>query len=231
MSNRNWRTGWIVGVLLAVCAAAIAAPPACPIPLEVGAKWVYAGRAEWAESGKDGSTERLNWTAEVIRAERKGDAVVAVFRDFPTCSAWYSPGQAERFSVALYRGGRFLLREAESRKEAMRIANGAPGQWDAAITPMLEMPLRKGRRIGLDSPRSDTRYCWYVQSVGGAAPTVHGAPKGVGPLVRMVYVTNPDRQEMDLAAGLGIVRYKYHHNGTTAVTDLRLVSFTPGRLR
>jgi len=35
----------------------------------------------------------------------------------------------------------------------------------------------------------------------------------------------PDDTTVELAQGIGVLRYEYHHHGTTADTELRLVEF------
>jgi hypothetical protein len=40
--------------------------------------------------------------------------------------------------------------------------------------------------------------------------------------------TNPDDTEFSFVPGIGITKYNYHHHGTVADTELRLVEFHPG---
>ena len=41
------------------------------------------------------------------------------------------------------------------------------------------------------------------------------------------YVSNPDDTSMELAQGIGLISYRYHHHGTVADTELQLVEFHP----
>ena len=49
------------------------------------------------------------------------------------------------------------------------------------------------------------------------------------PTWQIVYRSLPDHQIMEIAEGLGIVRYVYEHHGTVASVDARLVLFRASR--
>jgi hypothetical protein len=44
----------------------------------------------------------------------------------------------------------------------------------------------------------------------------------------LAFRTNPDDTEVEIVAGIGIVRYEYHHHGKVADTELALVEFHSG---
>jgi hypothetical protein len=62
-------------------------------------------------------------------------------------------------------------------------------------------------------------------------PAVSGVPADEQPVFRMEYWTLPDDQKIELVPGLGVLSYRYHHHGTLADTDLRLVEFHPAPQR
>jgi hypothetical protein len=230
MLARTFARACCSAALLAAAGPARCAPDRPLIPMKLGARWVYRGRAEWFVSSKrTGRLENLRWIAEVIHSERRGLVTAAVFRNFPKSSAWYTPGQEDRYTVGLAYGGRFAFQQCNTRAGAVKLAHTAklpPGKY---FELMLEPPLEQGQRIGGDPHPNDTRWCWYVQSADAAVPRVQGVPAGLRKVVHLVYMTNPDEQRVDVVPGLGITRYYYRHHGTTAVTDLRLVSFRPGK--
>lgn len=222
--------GGVVALLVTGLGALAAPTPECPIPLAKGSRWLYAGRAEWSPvNGPDAKTEALTWTCEVIRSDRRRGAVVAVFCDFPLSASGYAPGQPSRYTVALVWRGRVSLYDAESRAEAMATADRAPERWPDSALPLLALPIRAGQRIGQEPSRRDTWYCWYVETVRGRVAAAAGALRVAGHVIRMAYRTNPGEQHMDVAPGLGIVRFSSRHHGTTAITEMHLVSYSPGR--
>ena len=77
--------------------------------------------------------------------------------------------------------------------------------------------------------RDDDMYCWAVNSVESVSLT---NVKGLAPkryeVYEIDYRTNPDDITLQLLPGVGVIRYQYHHHGTVAETDVKLVAFHTG---
>ena len=97
---------------------------------------------------------------------------------------------------------------------------------------ILDFPLAKGKKFGCDAEamqREDSEYCWMVDS---AHQTSLNDVKGITHERRTAYtlryVTNPDDTTLDFVLGIGTTAYQYHHHGTEADTELKLVEFHLG---
>jgi hypothetical protein len=76
--------------------------------------------------------------------------------------------------------------------------------------------------------REDEMYCWVVESESRKnLETVLGLSSGSAPVFTITYRTNPDDTQIELSPGIGIIAYRYHHHGTTAETDVKLIEFHP----
>jgi hypothetical protein len=76
--------------------------------------------------------------------------------------------------------------------------------------------------------RSDNRYCWLVASAKKEALAgVRGLDQGTRDQYVLEYRTNPDDSSFTFVPGIGITAYDYHHHGTVADTELKLVEFHP----
>jgi len=74
--------------------------------------------------------------------------------------------------------------------------------------------------------RDDNMYCWVVSSVDRISLL---KVKGLEPKEYQVYEvsfrTNPDDTVLQLLPGVGLISYQYHHHGSIADTELKLVAF------
>jgi hypothetical protein len=57
---------------------------------------------------------------------------------------------------------------------------------------------------------------------------IHGVSPRSAEVSLLRYVTSPDDTGYELAPGIGVLSYEYHHHGTVADTTLKLVEFHPG---
>ena len=95
---------------------------------------------------------------------------------------------------------------------------------------ILQLPLADGRKFCDQQAmkREDGEYCWVT---GPPHPADLRGVKGLAPRTRtayeITYATNPDDTEFEFVDGVGITSYQYHHHGTIAETELRLVEFHP----
>jgi len=88
------------------------------------------------------------------------------------------------------------------------------------------MPLKAGKKFGDAEAikRPDNHYCWFVASLKDF-PQIKGVPPGKRSAYKLVFYTNPDHISFEFTPEIGITRYSYHHDGTVADTELRLVEF------
>jgi hypothetical protein len=61
-------------------------------------------------------------------------------------------------------------------------------------------------------------------SLSGIAGLPHEMPQEVDSY-SLAYRTLPDDTKIDFVPGVGIVTYEYHHHGTVADTEVKLVEF------
>ena len=89
--------------------------------------------------------------------------------------------------------------------------------------------MAKGKKFCSDPEpmaREDDKYCWVVSSVDRISLL---KVKGLEPRQYQVYEvsfkTNPDDTELQFLPGVGLISYQYHHHGSIADTELKLVAF------
>jgi hypothetical protein len=207
-------------------------------PLTVGTYWVYQGSVTWFDAEKNVEEKKeVSLTMSVEKVFRKGDTIFAVIDGFPSDL---------NFSTGEVKPSRWMMIETENGKNEVFLhdldpgvtlpsTNGAnPGLvFDSLMTEdnlLLEWPMVRGNKFcDPDSQkRDDAMYCWIVESSDRkATKSVDGSPGGDVPVFTLAYRTNPDDTQIEVAPGIGIVSYRYHHHGTTANTDLKLSEFHP----
>jgi hypothetical protein len=95
-------------------------------------------------------------------------------------------------------------------------------------TLLLEWPLKKGAKFCDEEGknRDDRMYCWFVSGAEKRRlEKINGMPAEELEVYELRYTSNPDDTTMELVPGVGIIRYRYHHHGTVADTELQLVEF------
>lgn len=249
MKNRAWIWRFLGGliVLAAVLQMGRVAARARPsnaqasakedtyFPLFPGTTWVYRGRVTWfnVEKAQNESSE-VTLTTKVERVIHRPGVTFAVLSGFPADLDW-SGGEAE--------GKPFLLAETDKHEVFL---DPVPPDFDysklekdsTSLKPFLaednlffRWPLRKGMKFGDPEQfkREDNEYCWFVaehalKELGG----IQGLPARRAEVSVLRFVTNPDDTRVELAPGVGVLRYEYHHHGSTADTSVRLAEFHPG---
>ena len=215
-------------------AVAAVAGSSCPIPLERGTQWTYEGRVEWTESGSGKvKSAQVRWVSEVVDLVGSSGVRAAVVRGFPDELAWYEPGQSPGFCVLLSASNRVYRLRADGQNQARALAQRLlrnPRTVPEGAEEIFDLPLAAGRKWGQDPAREDTWYGWCVEQVQSKALSA----KGIGTkrplkIYRLAYRTCPDHQLLDVAPGLGVVRFVYGHHGTVASADVHLVSFSAPR--
>ena len=200
-----------------ICAAAASVTSLCPFPLEKGTKWVYEGKVEWTAPGSAKvRTANIRWVSEVHASFTGTNVRAAVVSGFPDELAWYEPGQTPGFCVPLIVKDRVYRFETDGKNQATRLARRLaenPLALAGGGEKILQWPLTVGRKWGQDPVREDTWYCWCVEQVETRALSIKGLT-GSPPLkiYQLAYRTCPDHQLVDVAPGLGVVRFVYAHS-------------------
>lgn len=91
---------------------------------------------------------------------------------------------------------------------------------------MVKFPMRKGEEWGheCDFERTDHMYCYYVKDVKNKdLSDIKGVGKGIRKVYTITYRIVSSNEEVDYAEGIGIIKYKFVHHGTTDEEYWRLV--------
>ena len=204
-------------------------------PLVSGTTWVYRGTVKWfnAETGKEDSSE-VALTTKVEKVIYRPGITFAVMSGFPADLDW-STGEVESKP--------FLLVETEKHEVFL---DPVPPDFDysklekdsTSLKPYLaednlffRWPLKKGMKFGDRDQfnREDNEYCWFVEAQSAKELSeIRGLPRRRAEVSVLRFVTNPDDTTIELAPGIGVLSYEYHHHGGTADTIVKLVEFHPG---
>jgi hypothetical protein len=204
-------------------------------PLSPGTSWIYRGFVRsWEEGSTVGKVTGVTWTMSVVRVVERDGVSAAVVKGFPTDLDW-SDGHAEpQLSIlAETRDGKvYLNSEWDAQSVLDQIDDPKFPLQDLARADdwLMQLPLATGKRFcdNSEMQRPDGLYCWLTG-------TPHTAElshvKGLTPTARTAYEieydTLPDDEEFEFVDGVGFTKYGYHHHGTTADTELRLIEFHP----
>jgi hypothetical protein len=202
-------------------------------PMTVGTYWVYEGTVSWPNpETEEPVNQAVSWKMSVLKVARKKGLVGIIVLGFPADLDW-STGKTEPQP--------WLILEDEKRQ--VYRANLGPNydltRLDGPDPPLerfldqdallFEWPLRKGAKFCDEEakPREDDLYCWVVTEEAVRPVSVKGIASAQLPVFRLQYRSLPDGTSMDLVPGVGVISYQYHHHGTVADTDLKLVEFHP----
>ncbi len=200
-------------------------PPDRGIPLVTGAVWVYKGTVKtWNADAQKSIAKTVTWQMKVVRAQKVGALTVAEMNGHPADVAWGVPEEGP--SKYLY------IRDAARTYQLNPEGPPLIPATEADARKMLQnedvvfqLPLRVGQDYAADRGRRQSgRYCWHVVAVAPARLSgIKGLTTASAPGYTVTYRTNPDTETVDIAEGVGIVRFRYEHHGTPAECDLRLV--------
>ena len=204
-------------------------------PLEQGSTWVYRGTVRWFDPEKQQpSSEDVSIITKVERVYQKPEFAMAVLSGFPADLDW-STGQVEpKPSLLIETQKHEIFLDAlppdfdysKLEKDASTL-----DKFLSADNLMFRWPLEKGMKFGdaESVKRDDNHYCWVVagrktKNLGA----IKGLPSREADVFLLRFDTNPDDTSIELAKGVGILQYEYHHHGTVADTELALVEFHKG---
>ena len=200
-------------------------------PMAVGTYWLYEGTVSWTDSGNDKpATQQISWKMSVNQVIRKKDLVAAVVMGFPA-DLDFSAGAVPQPWLILQDDKHHLFHVNLGPNYDLTKFDGP----DPSFAPFMDAdallfqwPLRKGAKFcnDEDKGREDNMYCWVVsQETTKPEISIKGAPAGTLQVFELQYRCLPDDTTMELVPGLGLLSYQYHHHGTVADTELRLVEF------
>jgi hypothetical protein len=233
----------LVGILAAAffCVAGLTGPaggtPADDFPLSKGTYWIYRGTVGHFDAQSQKTVQMpVDWRTQVTKSVRRGNLRATVVNGFPADLDW-SDGSPERKDSLIVQEDehRFYLINFDDAQNAMKEVQDPGKSLGDIVTEddlILELPLAKGKKFGCDAEamqREDSEYCWAVDS---AHQTSLNEVKGITHDQRTAYTiryaTNPDDTSLDFVPSIGITAYQYHHHGTVADTELKLVELHLG---
>jgi hypothetical protein len=207
--------------------------PAPQFPLAPGTFWTYEGIVRWTIVGTNRVSERIvRLKMRVIKLIERDGMQIARVSDFPADLDWTdgTAPEVESLVVQTKEGHLYRLDPASTEVSLQRFQD--PNDKLVNLLQVddlfLEPPLHVGKKFcdpeGM--AREDTHYCWLVESiVAKQFPGIKGVSPGRHKAYDLIFRTNPDHISFQFVPGVGLTRYSYHHHGTVADTELRLVEF------
>jgi hypothetical protein len=200
-------------------------------PLSTGNYWVYQGTVRWTQQNSSKTSEtRVTWKTEIRRILPHRDFLGAVVTGWPADLDWSDghPAPADSLLIRSPEAKFYLITQQQFGVALKRLEDSNDSLQDlfSADDLFLDLPLEKGKKFcdADGMTRTDGHYCWVV---GQPKAVSLDNVKGVQPSRRIAYpvayLTNPDDSEFEFVPGVGLTSYSYHHHGTVADTELRLV--------
>jgi hypothetical protein len=203
-------------------------------PFTPGTWWLYRGTVSWADSQTDKQAQAdVTLKMTVQKVIQKPDFTIAILSGFPRDLDW-ATGEVAAMPWLLIETKRhevFLdslppdFDYAKVEKDAVPL-----DKFLSEDNLLFRWPLKKGMKFGDAESvrRDDDHYCWVVATQETKKLSeIKGLPSHSAEVFLLQYITNPDDTEMEIAPGIGILSYQYHHHGTVAETSLTLVEFHP----
>ena len=221
----------LISVVLA--AASLHAAPDAPdnsFPMTVGTYWVYTGVVRWTHDINKTSETKVKWRTEIRRLVRHGQTTGIVVSGFPPDLDWSDGAQQPKDSLIVKTAENRFYHLQDVESSLRRLSNPADSLKDFLLEDdlFLQLPLSRGKKFCDPEAmaREDGLYCWLVESAARISlPDVLGVSPGPRTSYRLRYVTNPDDITFDFVPGIGLTSYEYHHHGTVADTELKLIEF------
>ena len=206
-------------------------------PLEEGTYWVYQGFVRWwSFEVNQMSKTPVTWRMEVRKVIRRDHLLIAVVNGFPGDLDWSDghPKPSHTLIIQSEADKYYLIGSDEDVAAALERVQDPNDLLEGLLQIddlFLELPLVQGKKFcdPEQMVRPDNHYCWVVDSAAHAASSaIKGVPPGQRIAYRVRFVTNPDDTAFSFVTGVGLTAYEYHHHGSVADTELKLVEFHPG---
>jgi hypothetical protein len=209
-------------------------------PLTAGTYWLYRGIVRSSMEGSSvGKVTDVMWKMSVVRTIERDGFLLAVIRGFPADLDWSDGNSQPQPSILIEtRDAKFYLNGEWNAQSVLDQIDDPKYSLDELVRDedwFMQLPLVAGAKCGCDEEarsRTDGRYCWVVSAPQSLTlMNVKGVSNGTRTAYQVEYDTNPDDTEFEFVDGIGIVSYGYHHHGTTADTELRLIEFHPAEAK
>lgn len=198
-----------------------------PFPGGVGSYWIYKGLVR--QQGFKIEEEKIRWRMTIERVLHRDGATAVVVKRFPDDADWSSnPPAKESMFVLTDDGGLYrIYSEQGTPDQKFTDTRIATQEFLKDADLLFQWPPTVGAQPGGGTcpDRTDDMYCWVLEepvqkvSVRG----IKGVPSGSRTSYSLMYRTLPDHTEIDFISGIGVTGYEYHHHGTVADVELRLV--------
>jgi hypothetical protein len=221
---------WIIG--FAAPQAQKSGTPGEFIPFRAGTYWVYKGTVRWYdyENDKPASSE-VTWKMTVVRVIRKKAVVAAIVTGFPADLDWSAGTTEPKPWLILENENHQVYYENLGPNFDLSKLDGDDHVFDTFMVDdnlFFQWPLHQDAKFCDDEAkkRDDGMYCWVVIGAG-TEKSIKGVSASDQPFFHLQYRTLPDDTAIDLVPGIGLLSYQYHHHGTVADTELKLIEFHP----
>lgn len=202
-------------------------------PLKPGTSWVYEGTVQWSPgAGERAASKKIRYSMKVSQVVERDNLRAAVVSGYPGDLDWSEGDRTALLSLIVEtKAGRYYHIAPEQTDSALKRLADPSDKLDGLLSDddfILEKDLAAGEKYcdAESKARDDNMYCWIVDSIETSEfPGVRGIPQTKLKALNLGFRTNPDDMEIKFAPGIGIMEYAYHHHGTIAETDLRLVEF------
>ncbi|MCX6284181.1 MAG: hypothetical protein NTW31_08110 [Bacteroidetes bacterium] len=192
------------------------------IPLHKGNFWKYRGSC----NGKP-ATFRIT----VHDVVKQGSMAFAVMNGFPSDVLGGQDWEASDWGLLVAGNGQYYYKvngaRIDSIKESLSDGESIRASLVGDTDLLMEALYDTGQIFGeaAQLTRADGNYYWKVLEKSAYEPSSIRGLNIHGPFDRYTlnYKTIADDITMDVVPGIGIVRYRYNHNGTPGELDLKLI--------
>ncbi|MAT39230.1 MAG: hypothetical protein CL946_06470 [Ectothiorhodospiraceae bacterium] len=203
------------------------APEELAFPLIEGSTWIYNGTIKWNEGGDSHYEKEIEWTMRIDSVTTRQHVTAALLTGYPLDLAWWEPGRTPRTRTLICVNGKdFFLTDSTAYS---RVRDNTESLIDLVKESelFLRLPLVKYRAFGETSQitRTDGMYVWWVEDHDTDAPwLLNGERRTFDALYTITMRTLPSYLSYQFVPGVGIVRFRYHHNGSVSDVDVSLTA-------
>ncbi len=208
----------------------VAAGALDPFPGGTGSYWIYEGVVRYQNFHSTAAKQKeVRWRMSIERVLRRDGATAVIVRGFPSDLDW-SNGNASNTESMFVRtddGSVYRISSEHGIPDKKFADTGVTIQelLDGGQLWCQRQPIEGAQPGGGNCPeRTDQMYCWVLGAPREVSLLdIKGIKPGFYTAYFLLYGTNPDETRVEIVSGVGVAGYEYHHHGTIADTDLRLV--------